>query len=286
MDKGSFGQSVFVMGGFDNLRTFDIRFLQESSAFGNVHVLLFSDKAYQMKHGHQPKFPLNERRYFLEKIRYVSDLTVIDQAPDDGLPEPEALLTINGLNPVWAVLEVETSSEKKSFCKDHGIEYIVIPETALEGFPIEDTGEETPDHKKKKVMVSGCFDWVHSGHVRFFEEVSAFGDLYVVVGHDDNLQLLKGEGHPMFSAEERRYWVHSIRFVWKALISSGHGWLDAEPEVRLYKPDLFVVNEDGDKPEKRKLFQELGVGYKVLARKPKPGLSARESTILKGLVKE
>jgi ethanolamine-phosphate cytidylyltransferase len=76
-------------------------------------------------------------------------------------------------------------------------------------------------------MVTGCYDCFHSGHVRFFEEVSEYGQLYVVVGHDANLRLLKGEGHPMFPQEERRYMAQSIRFVHQAFISSGPSPLDA-----------------------------------------------------------
>jgi len=36
----------------------------------------------------------------------------------------------------------------------------------------------------KKVFVSGCFDLLHSGHIAFFQEASAFGDLYVAIGSD------------------------------------------------------------------------------------------------------
>ena len=31
----------------------------------------------------------------------------------------------------------------------------------------------------KKVFVSGCYDMLHLGHVAFFKEASALGDLYV-----------------------------------------------------------------------------------------------------------
>ena len=92
------------------------------------------------------------------------------------------------------------------------------------------------DAKNKKVIVTGCFDWFHSGHIRFFEEVSELGDLYVVVGHDANVRLLKGEEHPMFNENERRYVVQSIRFVTQGLISSGDGWMDAAPEIAVLKP--------------------------------------------------
>jgi cytidyltransferase-like protein len=132
------------------------------------------------------------------------------------------------------------------------------------------------------VIVTGCYDWFHSGHVRFFEEVSALGDLYVVVGHDANVKLLKGGGHPMFSQDERRYMVQSVRFVKQALISSGQGWMDAEPEVAVIRPDIYAVNEDGDVPEKRAFCQQHGIEYVVLKRIPKEGLPKRQSTGLRG----
>jgi cytidyltransferase-like protein len=135
---------------------------------------------------------------------------------------------------------------------------------------------------RKKVVVTGCFDWLHSGHVRFFEETSGFGDLYVVLGHDENVALLKGEGHPQFPQDERRYMVQSIRFVERAMISSGDGWMDAEPEIALIKPDIYVVNEDGDKPEKQAFCKEHGLEYIVLKRLPKEGLPQRTSTDLRG----
>ena len=59
------------------------------------------------------------------------------------------------------------------------------------------------------------------------------------------IRLLKGDSHPMFPEEERRYIAQSIRYVHQALVSSGTGWMDAEPGIDLIKPDAYVVNEDG-----------------------------------------
>ncbi len=44
---------------------------------------------------------------------------------------------------------------------------------------------------RKKVLVSGCFDLLHSGHVQFFREAAEHGDLFVRVGSDDNIRHLK-----------------------------------------------------------------------------------------------
>ena len=118
--------------------------------------------------------------------------------------------------------------------------------------------------------------------MRFTEEVSAYGDLYVIVGHDANIRLLKGEGHPLWPAAQRRYVVGSIKFVKQALISTGNGWLDADPEIKRLQPDIYVVNEDGDKGGKREYCQNLGIAYLVLKRTPAPGLPQRSSTVLRG----
>ncbi len=58
--------------------------------------------------------------------------------------------------------------------------------------------------------------------------------------------------------------------------------MDAEPEIERIQPDCYVVNEDGDKPEKRAFCRERGIEYVVLQRKPKEGLPARQSTELRG----
>jgi hypothetical protein len=70
--------------------------------------------------------------------------------------------------------------------------------------------------------------------------------------------------------------------VHQALVNSGFGWLDADPEIRRLKPDYYVVNEDGDKGGKREYCAEMGIEYVVLQRTPAPGLKARSSTDLRG----
>jgi cytidyltransferase-like protein len=99
----------------------------------------------------------------------------------------------------------------------------------LEGFP--ELPQIPPEPSRRHVVVSVRFDWLHSGHVRFFEEVSGHGELHVVVGHDANVRLLKGEGHPRFPQEHRRNMAGIVRHVHRTLVSSGSGWKDAEPEI-------------------------------------------------------
>ena len=104
----------------------------------------------------------------------------------------------------------------------------------------------------------------------------------MVVGHDANIRLLKGPGHPLLCQDERRYLVGSIRYVHQALISTGQGWLDAEPEIERIQPDIYAVNDDGDRGGKREFCVQRGIEYLVLKRVPAPGLPSRTSTELRG----
>jgi cytidyltransferase-like protein len=271
-------KTIFVTGSFDDIKSSHIRFLEQASKRGGLHVLLWSDETVQTVYGRPPKFSQEERLFIVNAIRYVQQVHLVE-----GLISLDVLPVVFGLLPdIWIVNQEDDTSKKRIFCASQGIAYQVIEPWELKGFPDLPGSIDDSSATKKKILVTGSFDWLHSGHIRFFEETSSLGDLYVVVGHDENIRLLKGNSHPMFSAEQRRYMVQSIRYVKQALISTGHGWMDAEPEIELLKPDVYAVNEDGDVPEKRAFCAQHGIEYVVLRRIPKEGLPQRESTMLRG----
>jgi cytidyltransferase-like protein len=271
-------KTVVVTSSFDNFRSEHVRLLEEASKLGKLHVLLWPDETVRALESHPPVFPQEERLYLLAADRYVSAVSLAKgQADRDSIPQAD------GIKPdIWVVDERSDSPQKQAYCRQHGVEYRVLTNEDLKGFPVLPQAPQNERSASKRVIVTGCYDWFHSGHVRFFEEVSQLGDLYVVVGHDANIKLLKGEGHPMFSHDERRYMVQSVRFVRQALVSSGRGWMDAEPEIAVIRPHIYAVNEDGDVPEKRAFCKEHGLEYVVLKRIPKEGLPKRQSTALRG----
>ena len=267
---------VVVSGGFDDLKSRDLRFLEKAAKLGELTVLLWPDEILQKLTGQAPKFPLVERLYFLNAVRYVARVI-----PVGGAVKPDELPVVPGVRAdCWADMESGVNPGRERFCRERNIAYRVFTADELKGFPEPPPAPSDPG--RKKVVVTGSYDWFHSGHLRFLEEVSAYGDVYAVVGHDANIRLLKGEGHPLFPQAERRYIVGSIKFVKQALISSGNGWLDADPEIRKLKPDIYAVNEDGDKGGKREYCRRLGIEYLVLKREPAAGLPRRSSTDLRG----
>jgi len=265
---------VAASGGFDDVTSRDIRFLEEAAKLGELTVLLWPDAVLQQVTGKLPKFSLAERGYFLRAVRYVNQVMEADASVDyDALP---ATLCVD----VWADYQPTANSAREKHAREGKIVYHIFSCESLNGFP-----EPPPipcGSERRKLVVTGCYDWLHSGHVRFFEEVNGYGDVYAIVGHDANIRLLKGDGHPLLPQEERRYLVGSIKHVKQALISSGDGWLDADPEIRKLKPDIYAVNEDGDVGGKRDYCAAHGIDYLVLKRTPAPGLPKRNSTDLRG----
>ena len=56
----------------------------------------------------------------------------------------------------------------------------------------------------KKVLVGGCFDLIHYGHIVFLKEARKQGDyLIVALESDDNVKKYKGENRPVHKQSER-----------------------------------------------------------------------------------
>jgi cytidyltransferase-like protein len=133
---------------------------------------------------------------------------------------------------------------------------------------------------KKKVFVSGCFDMLHSGHVRFLEEAASHGDVYVALGSDQTVLELKGRA-PVTTQSERKYMLEALKHVKACLISRGSGLMDFVAELKRVKPDIFLVNEEGNTPAKADLCAQLGIQYVVSKRLPQTNLPARSTTSLR-----
>jgi len=135
---------------------------------------------------------------------------------------------------------------------------------------------------KRKVFVSGCFDLMHSGHVAFFQSAAEYGDLYVAIGSDRTVYELKGRS-TVNTEQERQFMIQSLACVHTAFVSQGSGILDFEDELNNVGPDIFIVNEDGDIPEKQSLCRKLDMEYVVLQREPHEDLTARSTTALRDI---
>ncbi len=137
-----------------------------------------------------------------------------------------------------------------------------------------------------KVFVSGCFDVLHSGHIAFLEEAASYGDVYVSLGSDETVRMLKNR-ETMYNENERKYMLESIKFVKKVYIGPDTGKiLDFAPLLDEVNPDIFFVNADGTSDDKKAFVESKGIRYVTSSRIPHGNLPVRSTTSIRETLKK
>ena len=96
--------------------------------------------------------------------------------------------------------------------------------------------------KYSKVLVGGCFNSIHSGHIYFLKEAKKLGDILIVVlSHDKNNN--KSYAVP---AEKRKKILESLDIVDKIMIGDAHDKIKIVLEI---KPDIIALGYDQTLPE-------------------------------------
>lgn len=114
------------------------------------------------------------------------------------------------------------------------------------------------------VLVGGCFDILHIGHVRFLSEAKGMGNyLVVLLENDQDVKRLKGENRPVFVQKERAEMLSSLRSVdLVVLLPTMQNDSDYLSLVKKIKPDIIAVTE-GDRHIHKKNRQAKKVGATV-----------------------
>lgn len=121
---------------------------------------------------------------------------------------------------------------------------------------------------------------MHSGHIAFLKTAAEYGQVFACIGSDETVFSLKGR-YPVINQSERAFCLKELDAVHEARVSRGSGHLDFLPELLEIKPDVFVVNADGNSPEKQALMSQHGIEYIVLDRIPAENLPPRSTTALR-----
>lgn len=109
-----------------------------------------------------------------------------------------------------------------------------------------------------RVMASGVFDIIHTGHISYLEQARAYGDeLYVVVACDATVRKKKHE--PITPEDMRARIVGALKPVDKAIVGKVG---DMYGTVREIRPDVIVLGFDQvfDEAEMARKLTEHGLG--------------------------
>ena len=95
---------------------------------------------------------------------------------------------------------------------------------------------------KKLVTTNGCFDLLHTGHIKYLYDAARFGDILIVgINSDCSVKELKGPSRPVQPESDRALLIGALKMVDYAFIFS-------EPDpcafLEVLRPDVHVKGGD------------------------------------------
>ena len=118
------------------------------------------------------------------------------------------------------------------------------------------------------VVVTGVFDRLHIGHLRFLEAARQLGDALIVGVEDDaRVRRWKGPERPIMSQDDRCELLAALRVVDRVFLISGER-VDPDYYVDVLRPlaprYLAVTSDDPFLTEKREAMERIGVEVRVV----------------------
>jgi FAD synthetase len=128
----------------------------------------------------------------------------------------------------------------------------------------------------KTVLVGGCFDILHFGHISFLKQAKSYGDhLVVALESDENVRQKKGDLRPIHTQEKRKEMLESLSFVDEVrMLPAMHKDKDYIDFVIGMKPSVIAVT-DGDPilEKKKKQAETIGAEFVIIPKIHTPSTS-------------
>lgn len=104
---------------------------------------------------------------------------------------------------------------------------------------------------KKIVLIGGCFDILHIGHLRILAKAKKLGDILVVGINDDQfIKKTKGDHRPIIHENQRAELLSGLKPVDYVFITNKALYCD-ENLIKI-KPDYLIFGKESDKIERRR----------------------------------
>jgi FAD synthetase len=95
------------------------------------------------------------------------------------------------------------------------------------------------------VLVGGCFDILHFGHIQFLQKAKEHGDYLIVALEPDERILSDKKRNPLHTQAERAYNLLALRFVDNViLLPLLGGFDDYNNLVQSIKPHVIAITHD------------------------------------------
>lgn len=123
--------------------------------------------------------------------------------------------------------------------------------------------------QEKKVLVGGCFDVLHPGHVIFLEKAKRAGDkLIVLLESDQKARELKGPGRPVHTQAERAAVLSALTVV-DYIVMLPYFKLDRQYGELIVKirPSVVASTEKEENFHHQRTAKMAGAKFKVVTGK-------------------
>jgi rfaE bifunctional protein nucleotidyltransferase chain/domain len=128
----------------------------------------------------------------------------------------------------------------------------------------------------KKVLVGGCFDLLHYGHIAFLKEAKEHGEhLIVALESDENVRHMKGAARPIHTQKQRKEMLEALSIV-DEVIALAPMRTDEEYQklVTDVAPSVIAITEgDPIEEKKRKQAKDIGATLVVIPKIHTPSTS-------------
>ena len=131
-------------------------------------------------------------------------------------------------------------------------------------------------HSANVVLVGGCFDLIHFGHIEFLRQAKKHGDcLLIALESDENVRRRKGDTRPIHTQEQRKKMLEAISFVDEVLalptMETHREYFDL---VKKIHPNVIAVTEGDPFIEKKKeQAQTVGAAVVIIPKISTPSTS-------------
>ena len=154
-------KKVFVSGCYDLLHSGHVEFFRQAAEYGDLYVGIGSDATIQEYKHHKTVYSEQERLFMVKSIRYVKDAFI-----NAGSGIMDFVPTVDFLKPDILVVNSDGgSAEKEAFCRERGIEYVVLERVPSAGL----AARSSTDLKKTESQIPTRLDiagtWIDQPYV-------------------------------------------------------------------------------------------------------------------------
>lgn len=122
--------------------------------------------------------------------------------------------------------------------------------------------KELREHKKSIVLVGGCFDILHKGHIEFLRRAKEQGDiLFIFLENDESIRKIKGKNRPVNTQTDRAVILSELSIV-DYVIMLPLFKTNQEYDILVIglKPDIIATTKgDKDRNHKERVAKLLNV---------------------------